>query len=281
MRLLGFELAASEVELHILDRPRAAAIPRQLTILTANLKNPFTLLGRESREALIARLETFARSVEMHRADILLCQEVGRTQDFRVDGWLATRLSFSHCYLRANGHVDPLGREEGLAIFSRFPPAQPAACLLGGGSWRRPALGASVHTTFGDVDVFTAHLSLRPWRNRRQIPRLRQWVESIAGERPAIVGGDFNASEGTRPMIALRSRWVDVFRTMKPADRGTTHRIALFGHTILRQRLDYLFLKTGSPEFRPICCQLIGSGEQRFSDHLAVAGWFAVNSPVE
>jgi endonuclease/exonuclease/phosphatase family metal-dependent hydrolase len=273
---LPADIPAAEIELYSRAYLRAGTSTPHLTVLTANLKNPFVLLRRESREAIVARLETFAECVDASGADILLLQEVGRTRDFRVDKWLTTHLGFSSCYLRANGDAALLGREEGLAILSRFSLDRPVARLLEGGSWRRPALGVTVHTDLGRVQVITTHLSLRPWRNRRQVPRLRSWVESIAGEKAAIVGGDFNANESASHMVALSAKWIDTFRLVAPHDGGPTHSISLFSHEILRQRLDYLFVRQGSPELLVADCRLLGSGAQRFSDHLAIVGQYAL-----
>ena len=92
----------------------------QLTVLSANLKNPYFSSWRVDRSALLARLEAFARLAEGAAADIVLCQEVGRGQALRVDEWLAGRLGLAAVYARANGGPR-LGREEGLAILSRYP----------------------------------------------------------------------------------------------------------------------------------------------------------------
>jgi endonuclease/exonuclease/phosphatase family metal-dependent hydrolase len=240
-----------------------------LTVLSANLRNPFARFFPGSREALLARLEAFAQLAESARADILLCQEVGRSRNFRVDNWIAHRLQMGYCYVRANGDARRIGREEGLAIFSRHPLRQPTTHLLAGGLWRRPALGVVAATPLGEVAVYTAHLSLRPWRNRRQPARLRAWVEATAGERPAVLGGDFNAHETAPHIVALRGVWQDTFRALHPAADGTTYAMKLFGRVVHRRRIDYIFLRQLTPRLR-----IVSAAHSRttipFSDHLAV-----------
>jgi endonuclease/exonuclease/phosphatase family metal-dependent hydrolase len=182
----------------------------------------------------------------------------------------------AHAYTRANGDAERIGREEGLAIFSRYPLSEQKTILLDGGLWRRPALGAVVRSPLGDIATYTAHLSLRPWRNRRQPAKLHAWVEATAGELPAVIGGDFNTSETARHIAALGTGasglppWIDLFRAVHPSADGTTHKIKLFGRTVRRRRLDYLFLRPGNKNLRIANCTTITSEKIAFSDHWAV-----------
>ncbi len=243
---------------------------RFLTVISANLLNPYFRFGRLDRAALRRRLERFARLVEAEQGDILLCQEVGRGRDFRVDTWLAERLGMNTLYRRANGDAERCGREEGLAILSRYPLTAPVSCLLGAGFWRRPALGATAATPLGPIAVYTVHLSLRPWRNRRQPARLRAWVEATVGSMTAIIGGDFNAGEASPRMAALRRAWIDTFRARNPAAQDApTHAIKLLGRELGRRRIDYIFLRLGIPSIRVVTSCHAG-GDDPFSDHLAV-----------
>lgn len=260
--------------------PSPAFIPPAegaLTVLSANLRNPFFPPNRERRADTLARLEAFARLVEAQRADVLLCQEVVRARDFRVDNWLAGRLGLGWVYARVNGRVEWIGREEGLAVFSRYPLANPVVLPLTATRrlWRRAALGVSVRAPWGELMVYTTHHSLRPWRNRRQPARLRAWVAATAGEGPALVGGDFNAGEDAPQMAALSSTgvdswpWIDTFRALHPSADGATHELPLFGRTRWR-RLDYVFLRPGLPELRITSCRHVTSPGVPFSDHRAV-----------
>lgn len=245
----------------------------RLTVISANLQNPFFRPGRVDWAAVEARLAAFARLAADTAADVLLLQEVGRRDGFRVDGWLSERLGLTAVYERANR---AFGAEEGPAILSRYLPARPVVCELAGGSWRRPALGAVVTSPVGEVAVYTAHLSLRPWRNRRQPATLRSWVAATAGARPAVIGGDFNAHETAPQMIDLGDEWVDAFRIVNPTADGTTHTMRLGPWTINR-RLDYLFLRAGEPNLRIVSCEHrlpLAADGLPFSDHRAIVARF-------
>lgn len=241
-----------------------------VTVVSANLLNPLFNAVRVDQRAWRARLEAFAGLVEAAAADVVLCQEVGRSRDFRVDDWLSGRLGMTALYQRANGQAGGrLGREEGLAILSRWPLLSPTTRLLAGGLWRRPALGAIVATPLGEIAVYIAHLSLRSWRNRRQPALLQAWVAATAGGRPALIGGDFNAEEDAPQLAALARSWIDVWRATHATESGVTHEVKLFGRVARRQRIDYLFMAPGAAEFRIANCDHRQSGAP-FSDHRAV-----------
>lgn len=259
-------------DVELISPATPAAPPHEgeaLTVLSANLKNPYCSSLRVERPALLARLEAFALLAEAERADVLLCQEVGRGRDFRVDKWLSDRLGLAGVYARANGRAAGLGREEGLAIFSRFPLRESRATVLAGGLWRRMALGVTARAPWGDVALYTTHHSLRPWRNRLEPGRLFKWVEATAGECAAVIGGDFNASENAAQIAALASTWRDTFRIANPDETGATHDVRLFGRVLARKRLDYLFLRPDSSKLRLVTCQVVDSSPP-FSDHRAV-----------
>lgn len=254
-----------------LESPHTAA---HLTVISANLLNPYFRIGRVGDDQLRHRLESFALLVEREEAGVVLCQEVGRGRDFRVDSWLAQRLGVESLYGRANGDAARIGREEGLAILSRYPLSSPVTCMLGGGLWRRPALGALAETPLGPIAVYTAHLSLRPWRNRRQPERLAAWAAAAAGERPAIIGGDFNATAGASQMRVLRNAWTDAYAAAPaPLSPSYTHTSTLANRVITRRRIDYLFLCPGDEKIRVVSCAHM-NGTPPHSDHLAVVGRF-------
>ncbi len=252
----------------------------KLTVVTANLQNPYARLRPvdEAAESRLGdRLEAIARLLETAASDVILCQEVGRGKKFRVDEWLAGRLGMSWAYTRANGDATRWGREEGLAILSRFPLSQPAATLLASGLWRRPALGVVADTPLGEVALYTAHLSLRPWRNRRQPAALRAWVAGTAGGRPAVIGGDFNAPESAPQIVALGAVWLDAFRALHPRAAGATHALPLFGRAVRRRRIDYLFLQSNNQKIRIADCEPLGALPNALSDHLPLVGRLTVD----
>lgn len=257
------------------DQPSAnfSGTAERLTVISANVLNPFFRIGRVDMVALLRRLEAFAGLAEAMQAEILLCQEIGRSKDFRVDTWLAERMGFSSLYHRANGRAGRVGREEGLAILSRYPLRNPVSIMLSRGLWRRPALGAVIDTPLGEIAIYTTHFSLRPWRNRRQPERLRAWVEATAAGRPAIIGGDFNATAATAHIAALNERWIDTWRMINPTADGYTHELRLFGRVVARRRIDYIFLRPTGREIRVANCSHQNTIPP-FSDHLAVVARF-------
>ena len=199
----------------------------------------------------------------------------GRVPDYRQ----ARGKRYSLAYLLTVICLAKLAGEHKPAAIAEW--IQLRGSLLAGGVWRRPALGAVAETPLGAIAVYTAHLSLRPWRNRQGVGRLRAWVEATAGARPSLIGGDFNAGDGAPHIVALGAAqgggpgWVDAFRAVQPTADGTTHTFRLFGHAVARQRLDYLFLRPGTPQLRIEICEPTTSPGAPFSDHLAIVARFA------
>lgn len=239
-------IAVADPPTYLTGRPEppAAAAPKEtLTALSANLWHDWPQYRR-----LTERLEAFANLVTETGADLVLLQEVARTPQIQADEWLARRLGMSYVYVRANGHLEAIGFEEGLAIFSRYPLNRPETAQLGRSAnpfTRRLALSAQVETHFGPLQAVSTHLSLKPKKNARQVEHLRGWVEEISAGIPALIGGDFNAGETSRQMAAARRAWLDLFRHLHPEKDGATHQLKLPCGKIRRRRLDYVFLKPG------------------------------------
>ena len=216
----------------------------KITVLSANLWHDWPHHRR-----LKDRLESFAKLVENNGADILLLQEVARTQDFRADEWLAERLGMAYFYVRANGNEKSIGFEEGVAILSRFPLNDPQTKQLGYKTrlfTRRLALSACVETPFGSLRTFNAHLGLTRRQNADQMSHLYKWVAETAQKSPALIGGDLNAHETTAQIIQTKRSWLDTFRVLHPHKDGNTHELKAPGLGVLhRSRRDYLFLQPG------------------------------------
>lgn len=240
-----------------------------LTVISANLWHDWPQYRRAEQ-----RLEAFARLVEDHRADILLLQEVSRTASFSVDEWLARRLGMAYTYSRANGHLEGIGFEEGLAVFSRHPLEKPVMRQLSSPANQfvhRLALGARISSPCGDLLAFSVHLSLSRRQNSREASRLADWIVDESAELPALVGGDFNAGEGTRQIKTLQGHWLDTFRHLNPFADGTTHELRWpWGGLLRRQRLDYIFLKARQNHWHVLeASHLVVPGAPH-SDHCAV-----------
>lgn len=208
--------------------------------------------------------------MERERADVVLCQEVARRPGFDTAAWLEERLGFGYYYEPANG--DPAVNEEGLAILSRHPMRECRALrLTPARGWQRIALAAVVESPLGDLLAINTHLSLRPWRNTRQVDLLRAWIEETVGDMTAVIGGDFNRDESAAPIRALQAAWIDTFRTLQPSADGATHALVrLYRWALVRRRLDYVFLRPGAPVLRVTTAAHVTSDDRPFSDHLAV-----------
>ena len=248
-----------------------ASYPRDdvITVLSANLWHDWPRHRR-----LQQRLEAFARLVEAEKVDILLLQEVARTPDVRTDQWLADRLNMAYVYSRANGHHGGIGFEEGLAVFSRYPLKTPRHRRLVPSFRpfvRRLVLGAEVETPRVELPVFSVHLSLLPSHNAAQVQLLQDWVTSVAGNRSALIGGDFNANEHAAQIADMQRTWLDVYRHIHPKSDGTTHELRLFSRgRASRRRLDYIFFYPGDHRWKVLEARHLDSPDGPHSDHRAV-----------
>jgi endonuclease/exonuclease/phosphatase family metal-dependent hydrolase len=240
-----------------------------LTVISANLWHDWPMYRHS-----LDRLEAFARLVEEHRVDILLLQEVSRTASIRTDAWLSQRLGMTSIYSRANGHLNAIGFEEGLAILSRHSLSQPVLHQLSPESnrfTRRLALGSQVDTPCGNLMVFSVHLSINRKHNTCQAKKLQSWVHGMTGKKTVLVGGDFNAGERSHSIKTLRQRWVDTFRHLNPLADGTTHEVCWpWGKPLKRSRLDYIFLKAEQTQWKLMEALHLETRGQRHSDHRAV-----------
>ena len=245
-----------------------------VTVISANLWHDFPKYRRT-----MERLEAFVRLVEEHQADVLLLQEVARTTHFWVDQWLARRLGMAYVYSRANGHLGGIGFEEGLAVFSRYPLSQPALRQLSPAEnrfSRRLALGTQVNSPCGNFLAFSVHLGLIGKQNSEQSVKLSDWVGDISKGMAALVGGDFNAGEGSRQIKKLQQKWLDTFRQLNPFTDGTTHELRWpWGQPFRRDRLDYIFLKARENCWKVLEARHLETPGAPHSDHRAVLLKFA------
>lgn len=240
-----------------------------LTVISANLWHDWP-----KRRRAVERLEAFARLVDEHRADVLLLQEVARTTGFWTDQWLARRLGMAYVYSRANGHLDGIGFEEGLAVFSRYPLSEPVLHQLSPEEnqfARRLVLGAQIASPCGKLLAFSVHLGLIGKQNSDQAAKLDGWVHTISKDETALVGGDFNAGEHSKQIKRLQGSWLDTFRHLNPFSDGTTHELRWpWGKPLRRDRLDYIFLKANREEWKVLEALHLETLGERHSDHRVV-----------
>src|SRR6478672_2714458 len=107
---------------------------------------------------------------------------------------LATALGMQHYFEAATPWG---GGEEGLAILSRHPIVGRRVHVLPHAvpTERRLALGVTVETPVGAVDVWTTHLNYRladGGKREDQIVALDEHIGAAASELPKILCGDFN-----------------------------------------------------------------------------------------
>ncbi len=240
-----------------------------LTIISANLWHDYPQYRRINE-----RMDDFIKMVLSENADVLLLQEVARTSLLHVDEKLSDELKMAYLYSRANGHRGGIGFEEGLAVYSRYPLRKPSLRQLGGHNnpfTRRLALGAILDTPCGELFAFSTHLSMCSKQNATQTDQLLGWVRTIAGEQPAIIGGDFNAHENKPQIRRIQRDWVDTYRRVKPKEDGTTHELrGPFGLIWRRHRLDYIFLQPGNKNWQVLETRHIQIPHTPHSDHHTV-----------
>jgi endonuclease/exonuclease/phosphatase family metal-dependent hydrolase len=256
----------------IVDNPKPMQrTPREdkVTILSANLCHDWPRKRR-----LRQRLECFAELVAKEGADILLLQEIARTDEIYVDEWLGKQLGMAYVYSRANGHANSIGFEEGLGVFSRFPIGKPRLAQLSDQMnpfHRRIALGTSISTNIGEIVAFSVHLAIINHKNQSQVSRLKYWVDEQSGEFPAVIGGDFNVHEHSPQIRFTQNSWCDSYREVNPRGDGYTHQINWpWGGAIRQSRLDYIFLRRGECQWSVDDARHLDMDDCSISDHRPV-----------
>jgi endonuclease/exonuclease/phosphatase family metal-dependent hydrolase len=212
--------------------------------------------------------------VEHEKADLVLLQEIARTQTFKVDNWLADRLGMSYVYSRSNGS-ESIGFEEGLGIFSRFPlvkqPYIRQVSRIANPFVRRMALGVEVETPCGNFLAFSVHLGLLRKQNARQLEELHHWIARLSGTRFAVIGGDFNVPEKSRQIRRVRTYWQDTYRQAQAQGQSHTHTVKWpWGNKLFHQRIDYIFLQPGTPALNVLDVRHLDPLGGLHSDHRAV-----------
>jgi len=217
-----------------------------LRLLSLNLLHDFPRF-----ESLSRRLDLVAGEIRRQDADIVCLQEVPWVARLgNGAAYLARRTGLNHLYLRANGNRWAILFEEGEAILSRYPlqdtafiELQPSAGLF----QHRVSLRASAVSPWGTLPIYVAHLTHSdPEISLAQAHSLLAFVDR-SQSAPAVVAGDFNATEDTPQIQAMSQQWIDAYRATSQ-DRGATCCIddltAAPGHP-LEKRIDYLFLVPG------------------------------------
>ena len=240
--------------------PASAEAPSTLRVVTFNLLHGGPTSGWWGDDhQLDARLELVARELRALDPDILGLQESSISGRRNVAERLAAQLGLRWVHASATGRISGIGLldrllvwtmnfEEGPAILSRWPIVETEVldlprCVKFFDP--RVVLRAVVETPHGRLQVFSTHLSHDPCQARR----LGEIVRAHPGPLPALIMGDFNASESTEWMKTLvrDARLLDAYRAVNPSTPGPTvwQRPDAPDPTVTR-RVDYIFVAPGT-----------------------------------
>lgn len=218
---------------------------RQLRILSLNM-----LHGFPDFDNLAGRLDLIAGAINQHAADIALLQEVPWNRELgSAATYLARETGMNYASLRANGNRRLIGFEEGELILSRFPLAMADFAVLSpkaGFFENRVVMWATAQTPAGRLALFVTHLTNgEPEDNAGQAATLAE-VVAEQGEGPAVIAGDFNATESSPQIQALSQMWLDSFRLLHPERPGYTccvDDLSAGPGEALEERIDYVFVR--------------------------------------
>jgi endonuclease/exonuclease/phosphatase family metal-dependent hydrolase len=244
----------------IAPEPSPRPAPLTLRFVTFNLLHGgiFSELSGDGA-GLEERLRLAVEGLRALDADVVGLQEAstGRRRG-NVAARLATALGYH--YVHAPAATRPFGSEhmrravasvlgftEGPALLSRFPIARWRAHDLprcGRPFDVRVLVFAELETPAGRLAAFSAHTSGDACHARA----VAELVRANAGPLPAVVMGDFNASD-TSPAIQFLTRevgFVDAFGRANPASAGFTGgQDVEVARPTARERIDYVFLAPG------------------------------------
>jgi endonuclease/exonuclease/phosphatase family metal-dependent hydrolase len=245
-----------------------------MRVVTLNLLHGVSLPGRRhARVSLETRLEWTSHRLAEERPDVILLQEASaRARQENTAALLARNLGMQFVYARANPspllRLAGLGRfsfEEGPAVLSGLPIVGRRVHRLSSVLSlfeQRLALEAVLEGPDARFSVFSVHLSARSAADRRrQIVQLLREVESTPHTHPVIVGGDFNAEEGSQEIRLLTEvkGWIDSFRHLNSEAAGYTWGQALTSAVATAgSRIDFLFsVPAGTERWEPCHSRLI------------------------
>jgi len=244
------------------QQPAAQAPPPMFRAMTYNIHHGEGVDGRID-------IERIAALIRDERADLVALQEVDRgverTNRRDLPAELAS-LTGMTCLFR-NNHAFQ-GGEYGNAILTRFPVKRWTNTLLRmlRPGEQRGVLQAVVDAGGRDLLFLATHIDYRP-DDAERLENVAQFREVLAeyGNIPALFGGDFNDTPGSRTHAAMAGMFDDVW--VKAGDG--------VGFTIPsrepNKRIDFLWLRPGTT-LRPIRAWVPRS---EASDHLPLVAEFA------
>jgi endonuclease/exonuclease/phosphatase family metal-dependent hydrolase len=264
----------------ILASPAGAA-PDVLRVVTFNLLHggPSSGLWGDDRH-LDARLALVVRELRAIKPDIVGLQESSISNGRHVAARLAAELGLHWAHASATRRVSGIGVldrllvwamdfEEGPAVLARWPIVETEVFDLPRCAKfydPRVVLRAAVETPRGRMQVFSTHLA----HDVCQVRRLGEIIRAHTGPLPAMVMGDFNASESTDWIRALvrDAALVDAYRAANPTAAGPTvwQRPEAPDPTVTR-RVDFIFVQPGTaPRLRVRSSEVVLSTPGRLAN---------------
>jgi endonuclease/exonuclease/phosphatase family metal-dependent hydrolase len=225
----------------------------------------FNLLHGGARSGLVGtgqdlerRLSLTSDELRALRPDIVGLQEasVGRDRGMVAER-LGRSLAFDYAFAPASERIFPFAHvnrvaawlmnfAEGPGILSRFRMvAREAFDLPRCGRYFEPRLlvRAELETPWGRIGAFSTHTRGDPCHTEA----VAAFVAAQRGPLPAILMGDFNATEDSPAITALTAAgFVDAFRAANPTDPGFTVWQPVYAERpTVSRRVDYVFLVPG------------------------------------
>ncbi len=248
---------------------------RSLRLIISNLWHNWP-----SYRGVCERTRQIVALAKEHEADVLLLQEVARTPDCTAAKFIAERLNADHAVAYFSGAIeDETKPAEGVAVVSRYPIVQSKPYT---GGWAFPivpyftldtGLAARIKLPWAEMWFVSIHMGFRGLANTKSVEELAEWVDTLGGEESVIIGGDFNMPAGGKPARYAASLWRDLFLENGSAaeEPPITHRIRYPISLPVQNRLDYLFLRSGHPDWKVRDAKVLKVEEAGF-DHYPV--WY-------
>ena len=134
----------------------------------------------------------------------------------------------------------------------------------------RPTIRMSVALEDGTaINVFVCHFPAKAaaaGARLAYVNTFQAWAEQFSG--PKLVGGDFNDTPGTPPIVAMMTRYADAW-TLGGSGHGST-----YPSLIPARRIDYWFSRDASPQSLSAVSVV---GDPTDSDHLGVVASYALD----
>lgn len=204
--------------------------------------------------------------------ELIALQEVSLPENNAA--WLANQLGFPHVYL--SPQTGKMKQEEGIAIISRLPFEYQATLDLK--TQYRVAQCVQVRVGSRPLIFANGHFFWQPGEapeRQRQVELFLVWLDSLRGEAPLVVCGDFNATPESASIERMRQQLVSAYAAIHNREPEFTsptplpHSKLELLRTILRYAgyikirelrrgwqgtLDYIFV---DPSIKVLDCQVV------------------------